>query len=103
MLPLNYTVLSNESSYSRDALQSCIKEILLSMSHSLFTRKNIRLDFCEVGRIVVRDSKIQMKFFRNFVKELGELQNAFRLNTAKSEISPLRSRLSTASEYSLPR
>lgn len=110
--PLNYTVLSNEGPYNRDSLQLCIKEILLALSRRLFARKNVYLDFCEVGRVIVKGSKIQVKFFRSFIKQLdfndsGELEAAFRPRTAQSEVSimtnpsPLRS--CTSSEHILPR
>lgn len=90
VIPLNYSVLSNEGPYSRDSFQLCIKEILLAMSRCLFAKKNVHLDFCDVGRLIVKDSKIQMKFFRNFIRQLdfnGDLESAFRPRTAQSEAS----------------
>lgn len=89
MMPLNYTALSNEGPYNRDSLQSCVKEILLTLSQCLFGGKNIHLDFYEVGRIIIKDSRIQMKFFHNFINELdfntnGELEKAFSGGTRRS-------------------
>lgn len=107
MVPLNYTALSNEGPYSRDSLQSCVKEILLTLSRCLFAGKNIHLDFYEIGRIIIKDLRIQMKFFRNFIKELdfntnGELEDAFsggsrrswsKMSVVTNPVSPQLSRL----------
>ena len=106
---MNYSVLSNEGSCSRDSAELCIKEILLATSHCLFARKSIQLDFCNVGRLFVKDSKVKMKFFRDFIKQLdvdGELEKVFRPQTAQSDISimsnPFPPRTSTADNF-LPR
>lgn len=107
---MNYTVLSNEGPYDRDSIQLCIKEILLALSRCLFIKKSVHLDFCEVGRVIVKDSKIHMKFFRNFIKQLdidGELENVFRPQTAQSDLSimttPSLSRSCSSSDHILPR
>lgn len=108
---MNYSAISSEESYSRDTTELCIKEILLAVSHCLFTRKGVQLDFYNVGRLFVKDSRAKMKFFRDFIKQLdidGELENAFRPQTAQSDISimsnPFPPRSSTADSSSfLPR
>lgn len=100
VLPLNYTILSNEGSYDRDSIQLCVKEILLTMSRCLFTQKGVHLDFCEVGRVIVKDSRIHMKFFRSFIKQLdinGELENVFKLHSPQSDLSIMTTPVSTRS------
>lgn len=60
------------------------------MSRCLFAKKNVHLDFCDVGRLTVKDSRIQMRFFRNFIRQLdfnGDLESVFRPRTAQSEVS----------------
>lgn len=107
MVPLNYTVVSNEGSYNRDSVQLCVKEILSAMSRCLSVRKSINLDFIEVGRVIVKDSKIQMKFFRDFIRQFdsnGELEDLFRLQTTRSEMSIMTNpMLRTSSDQFLPR
>lgn len=109
VVTLNYSTISHEGSFSRDSTELCIKEILLAISHWLFTKKSIQLDFCNVGRLIVRDSKVKMKFFRDFIRQLdvdGELENIFRPQTTQSDISimsnPYPSQSSTAKNF-LPR
>jgi hypothetical protein len=81
------------------------------MSRCLFAKKNVHLDFCHVGRIVVKDSKIQMKFFRKFIRELDvndDLESVFRPQTAQSDMSimtdpsPCQSYFSSV-DYTLPK
>ena len=110
VVPLNYTVLSNEGSYNRDSVELCIKEILSAMSRCLSVRKSIHLDFIDVGRVIIKDSKVQVKFFRDFIKQLdynGELEDIFRLQTTQSEMSvmtnPILPHSSTSSDQFLPR
>lgn len=105
VIPLNYSVLSNETAFSRDTVELCIKEILLAMSHCLFSQKNIQLDFCKIGRLFIREKKAKMKFYLNFIRQLhssAELEQLFRPLTDQSEMSIMSSstvpgtRLSTA-------
>lgn len=110
IVPLNYSVLSNELSCSRDSVELCVKEILLAMSRCLFARRSVQLDFYNIGRLVVQDSKVKMKFFRDFIKQLDfneELGGEIRPQTTQSEISIMTnpypsSRLAT-SDHILPR
>lgn len=107
MVPLNYTVISNEGSYNRDSVELSIKEILSAMSRCLSLGKSIHLDFIEVGQVIVKDSKVQMKFFRDFIKQLdsnGELEDLFKLQTTRSEMSIMTNpRSTTSSDQFLPR
>lgn len=111
IVPLNFTVISNEGPFSRDSVELCVREILLSMSRCLFEKKTVQLDFYKVGRLFTQNSKIKMKFFRDFIKKLdfnGELESIFRPRTAQSELSimtnPFLSRPTTSANPSiLPR
>lgn len=90
VVPLNYSVLSKEGPYSRDSVELCIKEIILAMSRCLCVKKSIQMDFFNVGRLLIQDSQVKFKFFRNFIKQLdfnGELENVFRPCTTQSSLS----------------
>ena len=109
VVALNYSMLAKDGTYSRDSVELCIKEILLAMSHYLFTRKSVQLDFCGVGRLFVKELRVKMKFFRDFIRKLdvdGKLENVFRPQSTKSDISvmtnPFPSRCTTTDNF-LPR
>ncbi len=60
------------------------------MSRLLAARGTIQLDFCSVGRLFIRENKVKMRFFREFITTLdssGEMETAFRPGTAQTEIS----------------
>lgn len=110
IVPLNFTVLSNESPFNRDTVEMCIKDILLSLSRSLATKKSIQLDFGKVGRLLINEGRVKMRFFRDFVASLdssGGLENAFRPDTTNSVLSimsnPGTPRPSTSGTVILPK
>ncbi len=105
IVPLNFTILANETSFDRDTVETSVKEVLQALSRSLAAKKNIEFDFSGIGRLAIQDGKVKMKFFREFILTLdssGEMENAFRPGTARSELS-IMSRPSTTATLTLPR
>lgn len=108
IVPLNFTAISREGSYSRDMIELCIKEVLLAMSRCLFSKRSVQLDFYAVGRLVIKSSSAKMAFFQDFIKKLDfneELESIFRFPTFQSVsvmTNPFPSRLNTSSDH-LPR
>ena len=80
--PLNYIAIANEISYSRDDVESCVRHVLQVFNRSLQAKKNIELTFNNIGKLQVRNNKVKMRFFKDFVnifdssgKVLNEMQN----------------------------
>ena len=70
----------------------CVKEVLQVLAHSLAARKIVHFDFSNVGRLVIRESRAKMRFFREFIAALdssGELGCAFRPGTSHTSCSDL--------------
>ena len=65
--PLNYTVLSNESPFDRDTIELCIKEVLLALNKYISQQRHIEFVFPGIGKLLIRDSRARMKFYREFV------------------------------------
>ena len=105
IVPLNFTAISREGSYSRDTIELCIKEVLLAMSRCLFSKKSVQLDFYAVGRLIIKSSIAKMAFFHDFIKKLDfneELESIFRLPTFRSAsimTNSLPSRLSALTDH----
>ncbi len=102
IVPLNFTHISSNSPFSRDTVEISFKDVLLTMSRTLAEGKNIQLDIGKVGRLLIGDGKVKMRFFRNFIASLdgsGGVERAFRPNTANSVLSimsnPTSPRLAT--------
>ena len=89
-VPLNFSVLSNETPFTRDMVESCIHEVIQSMSRFLASKGNIQLEFSGIGRLFIQENKVKMRFFREFITQLdssGEMESAFRPGTAMTELS----------------
>lgn len=104
VVPLNFTVLSNETPFNRDTVETCIHEVIQAMSRLLASKGNIQLEFSGIGRLFIRESKVKMRFFQEFITQLdssGEMESAFRPGTAQTELSimsdPTPTRLGTQS------
>lgn len=87
ILPLNFTMLSNETALDRDSVEMCVREVLQVLAHSLAARRIVHFDFSNVGRLVIRESRAKMRFFHEFIATLdssGELGCAFRPGTSET-------------------
>ena len=90
--PLNYASIANETAFTRDDVETCVKHILHVMNRSVQSRKNVEFTFNGIGKLQIRDSKVKMKFFKEFirnfddsVKIIADMQN--RPNTTDSVMS----------------
>lgn len=80
VLSINYTVISNGTSFSRDTVELCIREILVAFGKALGACKDISLDFPKIGRLMIRDKKCRMRFFKEFISSMdssGKIKYAF--------------------------
>lgn len=84
VVSLNYTALANGTSFDRDTVEICLREIMLTLGKVLAAGKNVEIDFTGVGRLVLKDKKAKMKFFKHFIHSMdtsGNLKSAFRPGT----------------------
>lgn len=66
-MPLNFSYLSNESPFTRDTIEACVKEVLMALSKSVRSNRNVEFTFTAVGRLCIREKKVKMKFFKDFI------------------------------------
>ncbi|CAG5118518.1 unnamed protein product, partial [Candidula unifasciata] len=92
VIPLNFTCVSFESPFDRDTVERCVKEIIRATSLAVAAKRNVELCFAGIGRLVIRQGRIKMKFYKEFVsamdssgKVVETLMN--RAGTADSVIS----------------
>ena len=60
------------------------------MSRLLAANGNVQFDLAHIGRLLIRESKVKMRFYREFIAALdssGDLEHAFRPDTAHSVLS----------------
>lgn len=90
--PLNYASIAQETAFSRDDVELCVKHVLQVFNRSVQSKKNVEFTFTNIGKLQIRNNKVKMKFFKEFVnscdpsgKVLAEMQN--RPHTADSVMS----------------
>lgn len=105
-MPLNFTILANQTPFNRDTVETCVKEVLQALSRSLAAKKSVEFDFNGIGRLSIQDGKVKMKFFREFILTLdstGEMESAFRPDTAFSELSIMSRPRTSSTALTLPK
>ncbi|KAG8137032.1 hypothetical protein E2320_005578, partial [Naja naja] len=65
--PLNFIVLSLDSPFNREMVEGCVRETLLSFSRSIATKQSVEFTFKGIGVLIVRDNKVKMKFYKDFL------------------------------------
>lgn len=70
VIQLNYAALSFESPFDRDTVENCVREILGAVSRGISGKKNVELTFTGIGRLTVRDSRVKMRFYKEFINQM---------------------------------
>lgn len=70
VVQLNFAALSNETPFNRDTVESCVKEVLQALSRSVQAKRNVEFHFAGIGRLSIRESKVKMKFYKEFLRTM---------------------------------
>ncbi|KAM5180386.1 coiled-coil domain-containing protein 81 [Mantella aurantiaca] len=70
VVPLNFIALSFSCSYSRDTIEGCVRETLGVFSRSVATKQNVEFSFKGIGTLLIRNQKVKMKFYKDFVNSM---------------------------------
>lgn len=79
VVPLNFVMISLEGPFNRDTIEGCVKETLLFLSRSISVKQNVEFTFKGIGVLSIRDSKVKMRFYKDFLCSMdgsGTLSNA---------------------------
>ena len=68
--PLNFAALSFESPFDRDTVESCVREIVGSVGRAVGAKRNVELSFSGIGRLQIRDSRVKMRFYKDFISQM---------------------------------
>ncbi|KAG8001288.1 Coiled-coil domain-containing protein 81 [Nibea albiflora] len=104
VVQLNYTAVAQETPFSRDVVEGCIRETLLVLFRALASEQNVFLTLQGIGVLSFKNnksnlnsnSKVRMKFNRDFIHAMdgtGRLLLAFN-NRPGSSVSLLSGGLS---------
>ena len=67
--------------FDRDIVERCVKEMLLALSRSVQAKKNVEFTFPTIGKLIIKDSKVKMKFYKDFLQSIdasGSVTNAMK-------------------------
>ncbi|XP_043547505.1 coiled-coil domain-containing protein 81-like isoform X1 [Chiloscyllium plagiosum] len=70
IVELNFTFLALESPYDRDTVEGCVKETLQIMYRYIASNRNVHFTFKDIGVLTIRNNKIKMKFYREFLNAM---------------------------------
>uniref|UniRef100_A0A3Q3GS49 CCDC81 HU domain-containing protein n=1 Tax=Labrus bergylta TaxID=56723 RepID=A0A3Q3GS49_9LABR len=110
VVQLNFAAVSQETPFSRDVVEGCVRETLLLLCRALASEQNIFLTLQGIGVLSFKNNKVRMKFNRDFINAMdgtGRLLLAFNYRPGSS-VSLLSSRPSglqrpqTANPITLP-
>ncbi|KAF1392671.1 hypothetical protein PFLUV_G00030480 [Perca fluviatilis] len=110
VVQLNFAAVSQDTPFSRDVVEGCIRETLLLLFRALASEQNIFLTFQGIGVLSFKNNQVRMKFNREFINAMdgtGRLLLAFN-NRPGSSVSLLSGGLSrlqrpqTANPVALP-
>eukprot|EP00795_Rhopilema_esculentum_P017226 gene17226-8778_t len=112
VVSLNFAAISQETSMERDTVEGCVREMLQALSRSVQTKKNVEFIFPSIGKLSIKDSRVKMKFYKDFLQNIdgsGALVNAMRNRPETSDsvisrsMTPFGRPSTSASTIYLPR
>ena len=86
MVQLNFSALAYESPFDRDIVEACVKEVMQALARSVASKKNVEFTFSGIGRLQIRDSKVKMKFYKDFI---NNMDGSGRLVEALKDVSTI--------------
>ncbi|XP_054901144.1 coiled-coil domain-containing protein 81-like [Poeciliopsis prolifica] len=78
VVPLSFAAVSQQTPYSRDVVEACVRETLAVLHRALASERHIFLPFKGIGVLSFRDNKAQMKFSRDFINTISETHKTLK-------------------------
>ena len=73
--PLKYAKVAAAASVSRRKVEGCIQGTMSLLSHCLRKGQNVALILKDIGLLLIEGTKVQMKFYYDFLERLSGKQN----------------------------
>ncbi|XP_060090979.1 coiled-coil domain-containing protein 81 [Heteronotia binoei] len=78
IVKLNFIVLSLEGPFKREIVEGCVRETLLFFSRSIANKQHVEFTFKGIGVLVIRDNKVKMKFYKDFLQAMDGSGNLLK-------------------------
>jgi len=79
VVQLNFTALSVTSSFDRDTVETCVREVLQSLSRAVANQQNVEFLFRGIGVLSIKNMKVKMKFFKDFLTSMDGSGNLVKV------------------------
>ncbi|CAB1425340.1 unnamed protein product [Pleuronectes platessa] len=70
VVQLNFAAVSQETPFSRDVVEGCVRETLLFLFRALASERNVLVTFQGIGVLSFTNNKVRMKFNRYFINAM---------------------------------
>lgn len=74
-VPLDYTTIAMETSHLLDAVENCVKETVMYLSRCVSNGLNVNFVLRDMGVLLIRQKKVKMRFYENFLLSLDTVGN----------------------------
>lgn len=94
MVSLNHCDLSARTGFSREEIEDCLRQVVVTIHHGIHTNQIVDVFFSDIGQLRINSNKVKFRYFDHFLQDLdktGTLVRALRNrpNTVDSAISNL--------------
>ncbi|CAK8672652.1 unnamed protein product [Clavelina lepadiformis] len=79
VVQLNFTALAVESPFDRDTVETCVREVLQSLSRAVANQQNVEFLFRGIGVLTIKESKVKLKFFKDFLNSMDGSGNLVKV------------------------
>ncbi|XP_067950997.1 coiled-coil domain-containing protein 81-like [Watersipora subatra] len=104
---LNYSAVAFDTPFTRDVVEECVRDVINEFSRALSAGRNIEFSFATVGRLSIRNRKLKMRFYKEFINSFegaDEILSSMkdRPDTADSVMTRASSRAHSVNTMVLP-
>lgn len=82
--PLNFSAVSAQSPFDRDAVEGCVRETLHLLLRAACTRHSVLHTFPGIGVLAFRQRRVKMRFSRDFI---SAFDRTGKLSAASTNVS----------------
>ena len=90
--PLNYFHIQTQSVYTRDQIEQCVKHVLQIFNRSVAAQRNVEFTFSRIGKLQIRDGKVKMKFFKEFIDAVDGNSGKYQSDSTTCNVLTIISR-----------
>lgn len=83
-VPLDYAAIALETSHSLDTVENCVNETVMYLSRCISNGLNVDFVLRDMGVLLIRQKKVKMRFYENFLLSLDAAGNLKEIITSVS-------------------